>query len=580
MTDQPDPIKEKKEKLKKALYSVVDQMVDTLETLNVDNYIQVHMFANDFCPPIENTSQGIILHNIFCEIDTHNLRTTAVKHQLSFDQLIKRNQHTFNMSTPIGQLMIESQEKFDPNNSLIMALESELEEQIKARKYPPMIHIEMVPNLTRPRLKTTGELIIPLNHVVTNSQLSELVQNAWRFFNGDAAKQVDTIIGKHNAEIVQQMMSDNNDNEELEGLDVIPRLSRHGRHQLTSHGTLFIDSNREVTHDELTDMLTVAELHEIDERQVRDFVFIHNQTIGQEQNRINPIRVENENILPASTGFIGIRIRQSILESAANLSTDTAQRAAYLIDAHNRVRLRQLRRDQADEEIVRSALDEEEQMVQAQPMIDVVLPARDEPGDVAQDVNRPRARPIYPEASRVSRVQDENWTQERNLGRVMQERVFQTLERLSPNPEPEDPNVGVDEVAEIPANIVNDVIRINGEVFGIDTDAIRNVARILPDNIGYINDEDRDFLIENAWRLNVEAIVMRDAVDGHNMRHLDQNGPTEIFPTPVEAPVEDYDLSDTGFSDENISRILPHRNRIEVEDPDDGEEGLDGGRPT
>ncbi|MDX1699777.1 MAG: hypothetical protein R3250_04115, partial [Melioribacteraceae bacterium] len=191
----------------------------------------------------------------------------------------------------------------------------------------------------------------------------------------------------------------------------------------------------------------------------------------------------------------------------------------------------------------------------------------------AQDVNRPRARPIYPEASRIRRVQDETPTQEQNVGRVMQERVFQTLNQLSPNPETEQPIPSTEEIIETANENNEDTILVNGEIFGVDG------LHIIPHDIGYIQDEDRDFLIENAWRLNIEAIVMRDIIDNHNARELAQNGTTEIF--PASTPAEDYDLSDTGFSEDNISRILPHRNRIEVEETDDrGEERPDGGRPT
>ena len=54
---------EKKVNLRELLHKSVDDMLDILETLDTDNYIQLHMFSNDF------PSQGVILHDIFCEIN-------------------------------------------------------------------------------------------------------------------------------------------------------------------------------------------------------------------------------------------------------------------------------------------------------------------------------------------------------------------------------------------------------------------------------------------------------------------------------------------------------------------------------
>lgn len=589
-TEQNTTIEDKKQHLKEMLYGIVDEMVDTLETLNVDTYIQFHMFANDFVPPVGSPLQGILLHDVFCEINTDLLIKSDIKHQIGLDQLLNRSRYIYNMSTPIGKLMIDSLERMDPGSNSIVKLETELDESLENRDSVQFIRIEEDTLHTTPRLRSTGVIALPRDYIVNDQTLSHLMQSARNLFNDNAATQVDRLIGAHNAEITRLRAVVDTDEEEgitegpPEPQDVILRIARQGQHSLSSYGTLFLQPTVSVDHLDLSEMLSIAESHNINEQQVRDCVMIHNQSLLEpDYSREDPIRIDNGAILPENTGFINIYIRMQIIESGNRLAPGQGRRAARIIDEHNYRLLRRQRQDQQErtlnqrdtfnhhideiDRIIRQTNDEEdqqEQVLQVPEEVETIYPVSDdtiindrldEPGDVAQDVNRPRARPIFPGDPRYTPI---------------------------PGRDP------VDEVVEIPQNTEPDIIQVNNRLISIHN------RQIIPHDIGHINDEDRDFLIENAWRLDVDAITLRSIIDNHNNTILARirderimsgeesiEGPVEVFASHIRDEPDAYRIEDTGFSGENIRPLITDAERdnitIEEEGDDIGEERPDGG---
>jgi hypothetical protein len=592
-----------KQQLKDLLYVLIDKMVDTLETVNNDGYVQLHMLSNDFTSDVKeletDTRPGIQLHDIFCEIDTNNLVITDVKHQLGFNQLLIRNKKQYTLATTIGELMIQSELKVNSKSGVISGLKRKFAEDLGRRTQLGYIRITDTRTVDRAILKPNGVILVPYDYIIDQNELDTLTRRIQFIFNEETARSLDSLVAEHNAKITETR---------IENKPIRVRVARDPEDaRLRPSGRLYLHPLSSISNEELGYYIEEADLYDIDQDRVRQTIIEHNREVSERANllQFSGLQIYENEISPRSTRYVMYTQRQGLINIAQQM-----QGSDVIVELVNRVI------DNHNDRIVSRISVTTDDRLEVDNFLPTIVNGQLQPENLGvigletrrRIINLTTIRGEEDEVEEVKRIIDEHNARLINTGRAVLEdapaeitappraRVVRRIDDVE-----EATNATVDIVREEPQDTYAEQvlqapdphIRETPQAYLTeDTDYLTTIrihhGRLYPTDVGYINDEDRDLLIENAANYHeVDPVTMRDAIDNHNriaLRRLDINrDPNPVVePTEhaIEEPVEIFELNDTGFDQTEIRRVLQENTIIVEEDTNDGEERPVERRPT